>query len=378
VNGVGDTGITGSLKLNNSKRIYLGTTNPLSFYHTGTYMGMVNDTGNMHFENGGATASMVHKLGSSDANTSFVVQNSEVTNNEIFKVDGTGVIDTNGFEIEDSTITAQGAGTNIDIDLVPKGTGEVRVSRYITSIGTSSGFKVRDRASDTERWAIYSAVDDGDLRFYSFTNPGNIALIEEDGTVGSLNFTGVHKCCLKNDTDVDTYKGYRGRIVSSSGSLYNCFNIDNDNPTKPQVSESLPEVELSNIEKDKKVFGVIGGLSSKTISVNEETLEEKEVYKFGWGSFTNTKRLSFSERPRFDINSVGEGGILCSNKNGNIENGDYICSSSVPGVGMLQDSDTLHNYTVAKSLQNEDFTSDYDETEDGVRYKLIGCTYHCG
>jgi hypothetical protein len=70
--------------------------------------------------------------------------------------------------------------------------------------------------------------------------------------------------------------------------------------------------------------------------------------------------------------------VLCSNKNGNVENGDYITTSTLPGIGQKQNDGFLMNYTVAKSLQNEDFTSGYEETEDGIRYKLIGCTYHCG
>ena len=111
-------------------------------------------------------------------------------------------------------------------------------------------------------------------------------------------------------------------------------------------------IELTKTEKDISSFGIISG-----------TYEQNEV-----------KRLI--------INSVGEGAIMVSNYNGNIINGHYITSSALEGLGMKQDSDSLKNYTVAKSTQDEDFTSDYQEIThtDGqtYRYKLIGCTYHCG
>ena len=57
------------------------------------------------------------------------------------------------------------------------------------------------------------------------------------------------------------------------------------------------------------------------------------------------------------INSVGEGGMWVCNKNGPLENGDYISSSSIPGYGMKQtkNEDCLTNYTVAKITCNCDF-----------------------
>ena len=59
------------------------------------------------------------------------------------------------------------------------------------------------------------------------------------------------------------------------------------------------------------------------------------------------------------INSVGEGAIWVSNKNGNLESGDYITSASIPGYGQKQDSDSLKNYTVAKITMDCDFQPDY-------------------
>ena len=84
---------------------------------------------------------------------------------------------------------------------------------------------------------------------------------------------------------------------------------------------------------------------------------------------------------RLIINSIGEGAIMVCNMNGNLENGDYITTSHIEGLGMKQDDDLLHNYTVAKITQDCNFASGTTNvTHNGVTYqtKLVGCTYHCG
>lgn len=45
-----------------------------------------------------------------------------------------------------------------------------------------------------------------------------------------------------------------------------------------------------------------------------------------------------------------------TDENGDIENGDYIVSSSVMGYGMLQDNDIMRSCTVAKATIDCDFT----------------------
>jgi hypothetical protein len=73
-----------------------------------------------------------------------------------------------------------------------------------------------------------------------------------------------------------------------------------------------------------------------------------------------------------EINSVGEGAILVCSENGKIDNGDYLTSSNLAGYAMKQDSDALHNYTVAKALESVDWSKETSTT------KMISCTYHAG
>jgi len=134
--------------------------------------------------------------------------------------------------------------------------------------------------------------------------------------------------------------------------------------------EAVPVVEVTSQEKDKKVLGVV---CDKWDGINKDNLFLAD-------------RNEKAETKRFEINSLGEGGIWVSDAAGFLENGDYICSSNIPGYGMKQDDDILRNYTVAKITQDCTFdleSADYDCKEvehDGIVYKVafVGCTYHCG
>jgi hypothetical protein len=85
------------------------------------------------------------------------------------------------------------------------------------------------------------------------------------------------------------------------------------------------------------------------------------------------------------VNGLGEGAVWVTDVAGPIENGDYICSSVVPGYGRRQDDDVLHNYTVAKATMSCAFdleSADYQcitVTHEGVTYRaaFVGCSYHC-
>ena len=85
-------------------------------------------------------------------------------------------------------------------------------------------------------------------------------------------------------------------------------------------------------------------------------------------------------------NGLGEGAILVANEKGNFEAGDLIVSSIINGYGVLQDDDLLHNYTVAKILEDCDFTStesyninsNGEKDENGIyKAQLVSCIYMC-
>ena len=100
--------------------------------------------------------------------------------------------------------------------------------------------------------------------------------------------------------------------------------------------EGLAACRLSNQAKDPAVYGVV---SHRTY--NEDDTSHLTVYALGLGQ------------------------VLCK---GSIANGDYLCSSDVPGVAERQDDDLLHAYTIGKVTRGD--------SETGIR--LVNVTLHCG
>ena len=85
-----------------------------------------------------------------------------------------------------------------------------------------------------------------------------------------------------------------------------------------------------------------------------------------------------NNREMLHYNAVGEGKLLVTDTNGNIETGDYICSSIRTGHGEKQDEVYLANFTIAKATQPYNFTSASNDADLGYKSVLIACTYHCG
>ena len=173
---------------------------------------------------------------------------------------------------------------------------------------------------------------------------------DQDGEVGSINsevaystFTGAHVSQRPSGSDFSNWKP--GMVVNSTGNIVYTSSISN----------AWPEVELTTTQKDKAVMGVFAYTGSvKIISSLDNNL------------------------PSIHYNAIGEGKVLVTDTNGNIETGDYICSSTRTGHGEKQDEVYLANFTVAKATQPYNFTSASNDADLGYKSVLIACTYHCG
>ena len=182
-----------------------------------------------------------------------------------------------------------------------------------------------------------------------------------------LNFTGQHRCEDFNDNLTNESIGL---IVVSTGFYNNLTEKD-----RPTINSALPIVELADSRNQKSVFGVL----------SEKEDRDGNPREYSYGAFV-TVQDDPEDLDRLIINSLGEGAIWVCNINGNLENGDYITTCEIPGHGMKQDDDLLHNYTVAKITQDCMFELDnpyYDCIEfefEGTMYRkaFVGCTYHCG
>ncbi len=180
-----------------------------------------------------------------------------------------------------------------------------------------------------------------------------------------MNFTGQHRCIPQVEDLYDNVENYIGMVVEATGE-YNSIDYINtqtreqtvfSNPN-PSIDEAQPIIKLTTTSKSKKVYGVI---SSKEVSNDGKRI-------FSVGIFSSI--VSDLTDNRLVINSIGEGGVLVCNQNGNIENGDLLCSSDITGIAMKQDTDFIMNYTIGKATQDYTFI-------DSNERKLIGCVYYC-
>ena len=199
--------------------------------------------------------------------------------------------------------------------------------------GTASHFRVVfDRFYD----ANYSSFYDGrSFQIYSYYDES------KSGFDITWSFTGKHICTVELDK-IMSNENLFGLIVESTSRYMNFSSMQPNQIVKPSLDDSVPIVTLSNQDKSKKVFGVI--------SVE---YDKKANPHLGFGY---TYESIYQNENRYEINSIGEGGIWICNKNGPLENGDFITSSTVPGYGMVQDDDLNHNYTVGKITCDCDFS----------------------
>jgi hypothetical protein len=218
------------------------------------------------------------------------------------------------------------------------GTARIIVERVSDSGECNLTLRGLHSGGNTE-WQIYHAGQTAALYFWRGSNRGYISY---NASNTSLNFTGQHRTFIK-DTPFTQAETLEGLIVSSNQNKYIRMSGGIEAGSNAvTINEALPVVTVSSTPRDKKCFGVI------SLSEDPETREEKH------GNFTSIMEKEDGDT-RIYINSVGEGGIWVSNTNGTLEAGDYITTSALPGYGMKQDDDLLHNYTVAKITMDCDF-----------------------
>ncbi len=166
-------------------------------------------------------------------------------------------------------------------------------------------------------------------------------------------FTGGHDVCLRTSLDSEIKPGM---IVSVSGQVEKRLTENGE----VSLSSTLPTVILADQAQDKAIFGVL---------VSENSFPDDHWYKA-----QDDERLGI-------VNALGEGCMWVSNINGDIEVGDYITSSNVPGYGQLQDDDFIHSYTVGKAIETVDWetvTESITDNGEQIKVYLIAVVYTCG
>lgn len=184
---------------------------------------------------------------------------------------------------------------------------------------------------------------------------------------GHYPFTGCHDALIEKskknsftlgDIAVDL------ELISSSG-----------------VDDAICNTEISSLPKQKNVIGIFNSVADKivydrmecfveSIEIVDEDDERDGKVKKEKRKYKDLSRIK-NKYLRVGLNSLGEGLVNVCGENGDLEAGDLITTSSMPGKGMKQDDDIIRNYTVAKCRENVTFSSP-DEV------KMVACIYLCG
>jgi hypothetical protein len=222
-------------------------------------------------------------------------------------------------------------------------------------------------------WFIYATSNVtnsnySDLIFRSTNN--TVVSFTDDFEMGTFNFTGSHRCSLAIQPPHDRETDLIGKIVVATGD-YN----DLDGAATITMDEAIPMVELATKNNDKRVFGVVAGFEENS---------SQRFFKIGNIRFDKTK---VTNDRKVIINSLGEGGILVCNVNGDLHNGDLITTCDVPGYGAKQADDIIRNYTMAKITTsinwknietNEKLThGKFKQGRKVIKWALVGCVYLC-
>jgi len=221
----------------------------------------------------------------------------------------------------------------------------------------------------TKQWLI-DVNSNGNLyfRFHGSSGFTDRGYLNQAVNVNDIDFTGQHRSKFEGDFTSELV----GLIVESTGAY-----LELDGSVNPKIDEALPSVKLTTAAKSKRVYGVLSNI-------------EGDTREYGSGFVTVVPKDD--NITRVMVNSVGEGSLWVINTHDqSLENGDYICSSSVAGYGEKQDDDILHSYTVAKITMSLDWSNlpDWLETRNVTasgevsetgEYKaaFVGVTYHCG
>jgi len=247
----------------------------------------------------------------------------------------------------DGKYVFRSSGDNVDLVTIGQYTETVGTQGYI-SVYRADHYLIQIKTSTAKTWFMFpiSSGSDYDLGFFynNGSSTGVKGKVSYNGNGGYTNFTGSHR----NITDDKSLynSNYSGYIVKSTGKYKNLNSKYHKDYIKGNIimDDALPIVELTKSQNDKSVWGVISYCESSSNNVRD----------YQQGHFTSCMDIENGDY-RLVVNGCGEGSIWVSDYNGNLENGDYITSSDIQGIGMKQDDDILHTYTVAKITMDCDF-----------------------
>ncbi|MBQ4840046.1 phage tail protein, partial [Pseudoalteromonas luteoviolacea] len=213
-----------------------------------------------------------------------------------------GIYNTNTKEVANALTLSSSGGTGLNVH---GGKNAIKA--------TGTGNVIEVRASNTSSTAIWTP-----LKVYAAN--------------GYKPFTGVHEGLLNKNTVIEV-----GDIVCDVGLI----NI-------ADVSNALCEMGISHRAEQRNVRGVF---------THRSPLNSKPI---GLAGFRGAQQYWHYQGTHdlIEFNALGEGVLNVCGQGGDIEAGDYLCSSDIPGKAMRQaDQDFERPFTIAQARHSVTFTS---------------------
>lgn len=249
-------------------------------------------------------------------------------------------------------------GDSDDGRTLETGSLHANATQYLHSNFLGIIFVIINDFIDAPFYTIVETVTDG-LNIHRTMDAGDIIQEWLGDIIGWPFFTGSHISLPSEEAaaSISDWDQHAGKVMVSSGTYATMMSENNldQGAAAIQMSNAWPRLDMASRKNQPSVYGVLTGT----------------IVRFG--------------RTFLTVNGCGEGAILVTDLNGDIENGDYITTSDCPGLCMKQDDDILHSYTVAKVTTSCDFQLDSDAyncheiQHEGrtVKVALLGCTYKC-
>ncbi len=151
--------------------------------------------------------------------------------------------------------------------------------------------------------------------------------------------------------------GHDGLVLKAFTAEQGDIVCDGDVIAKNGVSDAILSMELSSKPMQKSCAGAF---------VLQHELNETNRP----AAMKDLDLDDYSKLDAITFNALGEGLINVCGEGGDIEKGDYICTSSIAGKGVKQPQpDDLKSYTVAQSRENVIFSSTTEIKQIAVIYK---------
>jgi len=232
--------------------------------------------------------------------------------------------------------------------------------------GLTYADNVTSKGGAFERYSGTSSASIGSLNKAVYLATPDYAIFSPAGggkyyfTDGIGPFTAYHEGMVGIDDVLEI-----GDIVVDVGVFY-----------KHGISNVLFTVAGSNTSEQSRALGVVSAILPIGPSVPGILWTLESSYAEGDLAPVTTIVLV----PGFDleelettykvvqVNSVGEGQINVCGEGGDIQAGDFIVTSSIPGKGMKQSDNVMRSITVAKARESVTFS-------DPSEVKLIACIY---